>query len=294
METCTRQTALGRPEEIFVRALIRGARRECGFAEGQNFFMGRDGCEILTRMHTKAGEPMAAGETERHRELKRLALAWAQANGFGACACEVRVPKSGYRADVAACGRRSDGGGGEVTAVFECKQARADWLKDAHEEAATCARLAELRARRSGLEALLREHHPELRRGEALWPEFDAWDFAALRHEGYRMLLKEIATVQRRVREGTMFSRMARYRCADFLYVVVEDGIFARAEIPLGWGLLVRCGEALEVARPALALKAAEAQRAALRRSVGLAQARPYPLPDGVRGWRQEEGELAW
>lgn len=239
-----------------------------------------------TRMDTKAGE------TERHRALKRLALAWAQAGGFDACACEVRVPKSGYRADVAACGRAGDGD--EVTAVFECKQARADWLKDAHEEAALRRRLGELRARRAGLEALLREHHPELRRGEALWPEFDTWDFGALRHEGYRMLLKELATVQRRVRAGTKFSRMARYRCADFLYLVVEDGIFARAEVPAGWGLLVRCGEALELARPAVALHAAEAQRAALRRGVALAQARPHPPPDGVRGWRSGEGEFEW
>jgi hypothetical protein len=45
---------------------------------------------------------MPSAETENHSRLKTLALAWAQANGFSICGLEVRVPKSGYRADVAA------------------------------------------------------------------------------------------------------------------------------------------------------------------------------------------------
>ena len=45
---------------------------------------------------------VAAGETEPHRELKRLAAAWARANRLGLVATEVRLPRSGYRADVAA------------------------------------------------------------------------------------------------------------------------------------------------------------------------------------------------
>eukprot|EP01035_Chromulina_nebulosa_P050017 gene50017-67932_t len=117
---------------------------------------------------------MAHGETERHRRLKALALAWAREQGFAIAAGEVRVPRSGYRADVAACLR----GAGRRTAVFECKQARADLLKDAHGEAAVRARLGELMERRKSLEEMLAVHRPDLRRGEALWPEFDAWDFS--------------------------------------------------------------------------------------------------------------------
>jgi hypothetical protein len=173
---------------------------------------------------------VAAAETENHLRLKRLALAWAQANGFAICATEVRVPKCGYRADIAASGR----GGEARTAVFECKQARADLLKDAHAEAMTRARLAELTERRRALEAMLAVHRPDLRRGEALWPEFDSWDFSSLEHQTYRRVLDELETVQRRVLRGTKFSKMFRYRCADFLYLVVEDGIFAEAEIPAG------------------------------------------------------------
>ena len=42
------------------------------------------------------------GETAAHRELKRLALLWAQAQGYSACALEVSLPRCRYRADVAA------------------------------------------------------------------------------------------------------------------------------------------------------------------------------------------------
>lgn len=221
---------------------------------------------------------MTGGETAAHRELKRLALAWAQTNGFALAAAEVRVPKCGYRADVAACSRGAE----RRTAVFECKQARADLLKDAHAEAATRRRLEELVARRAKLEELLAGHHPDLRRGEALWPEFDTWDFSGLEHRAYREVLEELATVQQRVIKGTKFSKMFRYRCADFLYLVVEDGIFAQAEIPAGWGLLLRQGEALTLARSPAALDAAEAQRIALLEAIALAATRTLNRTLGV------------
>lgn len=221
------------------------------------------------------------GETERHVRLKTLALAWAQANGFAIAGVEVRVPKSGYRADVAAYAR---GAAGARTAVFECKQSRADLLKDAHAEAATRARLGELTARRQSLEEMLRVHRPDLRRGEALWPEYDAWDFSTLEHQAYRGVLSELETVQRRVVRGTKFSKMFRYRCADFLYLVVEDGIFAEAEVPAGWGLLVRRGteEELRLVRAPADLEANAGQRAALLECIAAAGTRATNRAAGV------------
>lgn len=225
---------------------------------------------------------MSASETENHSRLKALALVWAQANGFPLCGLEVRVPRSGYRADVAACGRGAVG----RTAVFECKQSRADLLKDAHAEMATRARLAELAERRRRLEELMAVHRPDLRRGEALWPEFDAWDFSTLEHRTYRAVLAELATVQLRILRGTKFSRMFRYRCADFLYLVVEDNIFAEAEIPAGWGLLVRttgeCGDALCLVRAPANLDSTVAQRAALLEAIAFAATRAVNRAAGV------------
>jgi hypothetical protein len=229
----------------------------------------------------------ASGETAAHRELKRLAVAWARTHGWLMAAPEVRVPKSNYRADVAACApsqhsrwtELDPGAEGRApagsTVVFECKQARADFLKDAHDDAATKATLAKLLRRRKRLEALLGEHRPDLRRGESLFPEFDAWDFSGLEHKGYHALLAEIATAQGRVLQGTKFSKMLHYRSADFLYLVVEDDIYAEAEIPAGWGLLVRKGETLEQRRKPAVLDAGDAQRRALLESIALKATRP-------------------
>lgn len=223
---------------------------------------------------------MRAAETENHTRLKALTLAWAQANGFAICAFEVRVPRSGFRADVAACSR----GAAARTAVFECKQSRADLLKDAQAEPATRARLAALAERRRALEGLLAVHRPDLRRGEALWPEFDAWDFSSLEHRAYRAVLADLETAQRQVVRGTKFSRMFRYRSADFLYLVVEEGIFAEAEIPAGWGLLVRRGDTLFLSRPPSALDAEVRQRAAILEMIALAATRAVNRAAGVVG----------
>lgn len=221
---------------------------------------------------------MKNGETAAHAELKRLALIWAQTNGFAIAAPEVRMPRSGYRVDVAAASRSPT----SRTAVFECKQARADLLKDAHAEAATRFRLAELIARRTALEEMFTTHCPELRRGEALWPEFDSWDFARLEHQTYRAVLEEIGCLQRRVVRGTKFSRMFRWCCADFLFLVVEDGIFAEAEIPAGWGLLMREGDRLVVKRQPVALDAKEEQRRALFESIAIAATRAVNRSAGI------------
>ena len=221
---------------------------------------------------------MPSGETANHARLKSLALAWAQTNGFAICGLEVRVPKSGYRVDVAAIGRGPSG----RAAVFECKQARSDLLKDSHGEQQTRERLLELTARRRTLEELFTTHRPDLRRGEALWPEYDTWDFASMDHQAYRGVLAELETVQRRVLRGTKFARMFRYRCADFLYLVVEEGIFAEAEIPAGWGLLVRCGDTLVLARPPANLEATPQQRNGLLEMIGLAGTRATNRAAGV------------
>src|SRR4051812_38575044 len=69
------------------------------------------------------------GETTNHRELKRLALIWAQENGYPLAAFEVTLPNSRYRADVAAYRPERNGSLGH-TVVFECKQSRPDLRRD--------------------------------------------------------------------------------------------------------------------------------------------------------------------
>lgn len=223
---------------------------------------------------------VSKGETEAHVRLKRLALHWAQTNGFPICACEVRVPKSGYRADVAGCSRGAD----RRTAVFECKQARADLLKDVRREDEARQRVEELAGRAKRLEELIGGHRPDLRKGEALFPEFDAWDFSGLEHETHRRVLAELATWQERVLHGTKFAKLWRWRGADFFYLVSEEGIFAEAEVPAGWGLLVRRSgrEELELARRPVWAEAGEEARAALLECIALCATRAVNREMGV------------
>ena len=221
---------------------------------------------------------MPAGETRAHLRLKELALAWAAAQGWPWSATEVRVPRSGYRADVVACA--ADDAGPVV--VFECKQSRADLLKDAHAEAAVRTQLAELETRQRALDDLLAVHQPERRRGEALWPEFDTWDFTGLEHRTRERVVAELATARRRVVDGTKFSRMRRWRCADRLYLVLEENLHAEAELPAGWGVLLRRGDELAVLRDAELLGPAPAQRAAWRRAFAAKCAGPHAPEPGL------------
>src|SRR2546423_14320193 len=123
-------------------------------------------------------------ETEAHARLKRLALLWAQANRYNACAAEVSLPQCRYRADVAAY--RSRIREQTVTAIFECKQALPDLRRDNCETIGARERLRSLTRRRETLEKHLRIHYPTLRTGDSLFAEYDSHDFDAIGHRGYR------------------------------------------------------------------------------------------------------------
>jgi len=178
-----------------------------------------------------------SGESPGHRDLKRRALAWALDGGFVLAACEVRVPRSRYRADVVAATSGLASGRGTV-AVFECKQSRADFLRDEAEEPTVreAARTAADRLR------LLREaigaHRPDLRRGTGLFPEWDDVDLRGLRHATLDRLEREVRTLQRGLQHRVKFARLRRYQVADHFYLVTAPGIVAAGEVPDGWGWL--------------------------------------------------------
>lgn len=98
------------------------------------------------------------GETEAHARLKRLAVLWAQRQGYSACALEVTLPRCRYRADVAAY--RPSGKQSDATPIFECKQALVDLRRDNGCTSATMRRLQKMHDRREVLEKNLRVHYP--------------------------------------------------------------------------------------------------------------------------------------
>lgn len=224
-----------------------------------------------------------------------MALRWARDNGYRALGLEVRLPNCGYRADVVAYRPSSrvvevaDPSSAKTrrvrepclgaTAVFECKRARADLLRDSRVSEPTLARLRELDARRSELERLLGIHYPSLRKGDSLFAEFDAFDPVRIGHRGYQQLLREISALKNYLYAGTKFERLARYRCANLFYLVVEDGIMQPHEIPSGWGLLVHRQGSLEMVRKPLWHEAPESQRLLLLQRIAITGSRRLTLP---------------
>jgi hypothetical protein len=208
-----------------------------------------DGTEPVPPAQTQVAPPVSKHiETAAHLELKRLALLWAQENGYPIAALEVSLPQCRYRADVAAYRPQKSGTLGH-TAVFECKQSAPDLHRDDCRSAPTVARLGSVYRRQQILEKHLRVHYPTLRTGDSLFPEWDAHNFAAIEHRGYRRVIRELTALQRQLRDGRKFEKVARYACANLFYLVVPNEILREPEAPLGWGLLVEREGALTLRR---------------------------------------------
>ena len=187
------------------------------------------------------------GETAAHRRLKRLALIWAQANGYSACAMEVSLPKCRYRADVAAYrpNRKQTG----ATAILECKQAMVDLRRDNGCTSHTQARLDVIYRRRQTMEKHLRVHYPAMRIPDSLFAEFDSHNFSGIEHHGYARILRQQNALQNRLFECAKFETLVRYRCANLYLLVLPNELFRESEIPIGWGALVEQNESLVLKR---------------------------------------------
>jgi len=218
--------------------------------------------------------PARRSETEAHVRLKRLALLWAQANRYNACAAEVTLPQCRFRADVAAF--RSRVRERTVTAIFECKQAWPDLRRDNCETAGARERLRSLNRRREILEKHLRIHYPTLRTGDSLFAEYDSHDFDAIGHQGYRRVLRESAALENRLFGGTKFECLVRYRCANLFFLVLPNELFQRTDAPVGWGVLVEAENALELVRKPVWHDNAEEARVRLLQRIAMAGTRQF------------------
>ncbi len=174
-------------------------------------------------------------ETAAHRELKRLAFLWAQAQGYCAGALEVSLPQSRYRADVAAYRP----GPSLATAIFECKQARSDLRRDNCCTPETRERLDTVQRRRHVLEKHLRIHYPTLRMADSLFPEFDSHNFAAIKHRNYSRVLRELNALHNRLFACAKFETLIRYGCANVFFLVLPNDLYRESDIPIGWGALL-------------------------------------------------------
>ncbi|TVQ50837.1 MAG: hypothetical protein EA377_13825 [Phycisphaerales bacterium] len=215
----------------------------------------------------------------------------------GACAVatEVRCPISRYRFDAAGY-RDTEGLPGSDrrrrceprTLAVECKQSRADFLRDVAGIDQLLLRQRALHAMRESIEReRIPREEPELCiKGSSLFPELAEYDCARSRLPGYRRVLRLIERIELRLQRETKFERLRRYRLADELYLAAPRGMIRRHELPVGWGLLEcpphwldsrshhdRLDEPpmLEVTVPAPALSSRDVTRSRLLRNIAAA-----------------------
>ncbi len=226
-------------------------------------------------------------ETTTHLNLKRLAVSYLRSLGCPAFATEVRCPIARYRVDVAGyldrehsepVGWRNSSPLDPRTVVIECKQSRCDFLRDRSEADRLLAERAELDRLRQGIEQRrVRVQEPHLRRcGSALFPEMEVWDYQDSRLRGYRLVVRRIRRLERRLYGETKFFMMARYRLADRLYLAAPRGLIRPGELPRGWGLLEqhRGATSLHEAVEAPSMSTRPVHRARLLRNIAVAASR--------------------
>jgi len=254
-------------------------------------------------------EPVSrtAGETEAHRDLKRRALLWAQASGFRIAAAEVSLPNHRVRMDVAAYrperARAASRGDAKsvarqkwnaavgVTAIFECKASRADFIRDGRSIARTLERLKVLERRQTRAEEELKIHYPSIRNGDSLFQEYETLDFQRPGYERYDKIIREMRQLSARLHENTKFERLAKYAAANLFYVVAEPGLVTSSALPCGWGLLERAGEELLLKTRPHWHEVPEPDRLAFLQRVAMAATRAVNREHGVNITRNFAGD---
>lgn len=189
-------------------------------------------------------------ETALHTALRLDAVRFLFAVGCAAAATEVPCPISRFRCDAAGyldpLPRRYEPSPGSWRAaaaqsvIIECKQSRADFLRDSRQTPELLARREQLESARRALEdRIIRVSEPQLRRGgTSLFLEMERWDFDKSRLGSYRRIVGELRRIDEALHGQTKFWLLRQYRLADRLYLAAPRGVLKAEEVPPGWGLL--------------------------------------------------------
>jgi len=238
------------------------------------------------------------GETQAHRDLKRLALVWAQTAGFRIAAAEVSLLNHQARMDVAAYKpqrvretRRDErlktnrlvwkqviG----VTAIFECKASNTDFIRDARPMQTTLEKLRRLHEKRERAEAELKIHYPSIRNGDSLFQEYETLNFERPGYERYEKIVAEMRRLSTRLHANTKFDRLTKYGAANLFYIVADPGVVSRHGLPAGWGLLERKDDALVLKTKPLWHQVPDEDRLAFLQRIAIAATRSVNREQGA------------
>jgi len=231
---------------------------------------------------------MSHSETAAHSELKRLALAWAQAHGYRVAAAEVSLPNYRFRLDVGAYRpervrvRVRDEGHNTQRQMWQQAVSKPDFRRDARSTIATNERLKVLHERKTRIERELRLFYPSIRNGDSLFQEFETLDFERPGHQRYRRTLDDISRLTSRLHANTKFDNLVKWGAANLFYVVAEPEIVAVHELPACWGLLIRSAGELQVVVKPVLHQIGEPERLSLLHRISLAATRAVNREHGV------------
>ena len=126
------------------------------------------------------------------------------------------------------------------TIIVECKQSRADFLRDTAETDRLLAQRRTLLDRKHAVEhEFIKRTEPDLRATDQfLFHDMEHWDFSRSRSPAYKKLLGEIASIDSALYNQTKFFWMAQYRMADRLFLIAPRAMIKPRELPDGWGLI--------------------------------------------------------
>lgn len=239
-------------------------------------------------------------ETADHRWLKQVGAAFLLENGCSAVATEVRCPIHRFRVDVAGyldplpkrqrpwqpdvhalspagrlLPRRRERA---FTCLIECKQSRADFLRDRRDVETLVHRRAALDRERAEMEETrIRQREPHLRRsGTSLFAELEVWDYHRSEDRVYLALLGELDRLDRKLHGQTKFTRAARYRLGDALVLLTPPALIGAEEVPPGWGLLEadRHSGAVRIVVPVPEHDSGDRRRQRVLRNIAIAASR--------------------
>ena len=181
-------------------------------------------------------------ETRRHIRLKAFAAEYLRSIGCWHIATEARTPIPRFRADVIGLGVGPDGAA--FRAIVECKQSRADFLRDAGDRDALRRRRDALLARCAEAEAtVLRAAEPHLIDADGwLFPDLAPARIKETRLRGLRGAMREAERLDRAARERVKLWSLRRWRQADVFLIAAPRGLLRQADMPEGWRLIEAWG----------------------------------------------------
>jgi sRNA-binding carbon storage regulator CsrA len=175
-------------------------------------------------------EPVSAGHNHLAAWAGEKAGERAEAGLFDA-----QAPAGDRRANPVAARVRCE----PRTVIIECKQSRADFLRDRDNLDALLKAREAMEERRRRFAEKVRETEPHLQSTSGvLFSELGEWNLDASTNPTYRRILRELEKIDERLHGGTKFHRLTRYRLAERLYLLAPAGVVGRREVPPGWGLV--------------------------------------------------------